>query len=140
MSERQDITELNQNLAYARTIGDDVTSALDCGEDQPYVYLLLRYQRRYRWALYDIQRQELRSIQEDALLNMIQCEKATPTAEVDPNEIEKQAQLGKALWAQTQGITDVDSIERVCALYLKPRRERSGLTAALAKAVGAGTG
>lgn len=68
------ITELNQNLAYARTIGDDVTSALDCEEDQPYVYLLLRYQRRYRWALYDIQRQELRSIQEDALLNMIQCD------------------------------------------------------------------
>ena len=69
---------------------------------------------------------------------MIQCEKATPPAAVDPHEIEKQAQLGKALWARTQGITDVDSSERVRALYLKPRRERSGLAAVLAQAVGAG--
>lgn len=72
------------------------------------------------------------------LLNLIQYKQAPPPAEVDPHEIEKQAQLGKALWAQTEGIADVDSIERVCALYLKPRRERSGLAAVLAQAVGAG--
>ena len=131
------ITELSQNMAYARDIGDDITSALDSGEDQPYVYLLLRYQRKYYWALYDVQRQELRSIQEDALLNMIQCGRETSTAEVDPNEIEEQAQRCKKLWAQTQRIDDAGSIERVCALYLKPRRERSGLAGVLARAAGA---
>jgi hypothetical protein len=125
------ITELSQNISRAKNLPDDLSSALDFAERRPYLYLLLRYKRKYSWALYDIQERELRKIHEDRLLDMIQCTAETPVAEVDPNEIEVQAQVCKMAWAKAERIEDPASIERICALYLKPVTDRTGMAQCL---------
>ena len=85
------------------------------------MYLLLRYQDEYFWALFNIDRQSLHNIKEDALLEMIQCTKETPIANVNPDEIERHAQDARLSWCKQNKVDDLETVERICALYLVPR-------------------
>ena len=120
------ITERNKNLEYADAIPDDITSAFAYRGKAHQLYLLLRYKDAYFWMLYDISRQQLHSIKEDALLDMIQCIQETPIADVNPDEIEQYAQDARQLWYKQNKIDDLETIERICALYLKPHSSDSG--------------
>ncbi len=127
------ITELKQNQERAATIPDDISSAMTYDGDRHLLYLLLRHKRTYHWMLYDIRRKVIVDVKEDSLLNLIQCAPDTPVANVDPNEIELHAQECRSLWlAQKTGINPA-LVERICALYLLPYRDK-GDTAEMLKA------
>lgn len=130
------VTELNHNLARAQAIPDDISSALTYTRRQPRLYLLLRYEGVYHWALYNIRQGRLEDVKEDELLDMIACRPDTTPAEIDPNEIEIQAQHCRALWCRQQNLTPSTPVERICALYLQPG-EAAPLRGMLAGAVGA---
>jgi len=114
------ITELNHNLEYARQIPDDIISALSYDGKKYLIYLLLRHQNEFEWTLYDINKQRLVDLKEDALLELLRCESTTVPAPVDPNIVEVQAQKAKNLWIEQMQIAVPESVERICALYLMP--------------------
>lgn len=114
------ITALNQNLEYANQIPDDISSAMTYPGKNPQFFLLLRDQHEYHWVLYDIQQQQMVAIQEDRLLDLIQCTANTPVAAVVPDIIEGYAQQCRQLWLAADESRTARQVERVCALYLVP--------------------
>lgn len=115
------ITERNKNLEYADDIPDDISSAMNYRGKQRQLFLLLRYQRVHHWMLYNIAQKEWRYVKEDELLDLIQCDAETPIANVNPNEIERIAQECRLKWSSENNIERIDEVERIAALYLKPR-------------------
>jgi hypothetical protein len=130
------ITELNANLAYAATIPDDLSSARTYGGADPLVYVLLRRQDAYHWAVYDVRYDRLETYREDKLLDLLQCSPDTPLAEVDPEKVETLAQRCRALWMEQNRIDRSETVERVCALYLQPAQEQSEIDAVLRNRLG----
>jgi hypothetical protein len=90
------------------------------GGKQHQLYLLLRQDHEYHWILYDVKQNNLATINEDELLELIQCSPETPLANVPADDIEQAAQLGRALWSKKSPASDQIDAERVCALYLLP--------------------
>ena len=130
------ITELNDNAAYAAAIPDDISSAMVHTGPSALLYLLLKYNRAYHWMLYDITRGDLRrNVQEDALLDLIQCSSETPIAAIDPNQIEELAQHCKQLWCQQAHPPQPENIERICTLYLQPQTEATDLRDVLSNTI-----
>jgi hypothetical protein len=125
------ITVLQHNLERAKSLPDDISSALDYPEQRHRVYLLLRYRDKYHWMLYDVRRNRLEKFEEGELLDLIQCGPETPIANVLPDDIERYAQKCKALWCRQDGIEHPEQVERVSALYLKPNTEVSDFDAVL---------
>ena len=117
------IAELSQNAELARTIPDDITSALAYKGSRHCVYLLLRHNGEFVWTVYDIGHKQLLDLKEDDLLEMIHCASDTIPAGIDPNLIEQRAQEAKSLWATQNQIDQPEFIERICALYLLPYTE-----------------
>lgn len=114
------ITELSQNADYAKTIPDDITSALTYLGKRHQIYLLLRYAGEYAWTVYDIKNKQLIDLKEDALLETIRCASGTVSAGIDPHVIEQHAQDAKILWMKQANIEHPEVVERICALYLLP--------------------
>lgn len=127
------ITELKQNQVYAATIPDDISSAMTYAEERHLLYLLLRYKRTYYWTLYDIQRGVLSDIKEDSLLNLIQCPQDKEIAPIDAGIIEHHAQACRTKWLEAQTNVDPVLVERVCALYLLPYKDRGDFGTMLQK-------
>lgn len=121
------ITELRQNQARADGIPDDISSALACSRNEHLVYLLLRHNRRYYWTLYEVATETLRQVQEDELLELIQCAEETPPAAVPADTVEKEAQKCRRLWVRQNPELPAEEVERICALYLLPVGEDSSL-------------
>ena len=117
------IAELSQNAERAKTIPDDITSALAYKGNRHRVYLLLRHNGEFVWTVYDIGHKQLIDLKEDALLEIIRCASDTIPAGIDPNVIEQHAQDAKSLWASQNQIEQPESIERICALYLLPHAD-----------------
>lgn len=119
------ITERNRNREYADSIPDDISSAMVYHGNRHLLYLLLRYRKEYHWMFYDVRSKQIETIKEDALLDMLQCDEQTPIANVDPNQIEYLAQECKSRWCKSNLVEDPDEVERICALYLMPRTDKS---------------
>jgi len=79
-------------------------------------------------------------VQEDALLDMLQCTPEAVAAGIDPNEIERLAQKAKRLRCEQEGMTLPDSVERICAMYLQPETRGGELSGILERAVGVDEG
>lgn len=118
------ITELKQNQAYAATIPDDISSAMTYHGERHLLYLLLRYKRSYFWSLYDIKRGVIEEIKEDRLLNLIQCPQDKEIATITAGVIEQHAQACRTAWLESQTTVDPAQVERICALYLLPYKDR----------------
>jgi hypothetical protein len=114
------ITELSQNADYAKTIPDDITSALTYPGKRHQIYLLLRYAGEYAWIVYDIKNKQLIDLKEDALLETIRCTSGMVSAGIDPHVIEQHAQDARILWMKQANIEHPEVVERICALYLLP--------------------
>ncbi len=114
----------HDNIDRARQLGEDLVSALEYNERIPRIYVLFRYQGAYEWAVMQIPTGKFEDLEEDALLNMIQCTSSTALASIPADEIEVQAQRCKRGWCTSRGV-DSDDVERICALYLAPHAESS---------------
>lgn len=115
--------QLEGQREWVKTLGEDLISALEYDGKKPLVYVLMRVQGRYRWGIYDIKAKALWPSQTDlTLLNLIACKAGTPRAWVGIAEIEREAAKAIAIWCKDHAI-EVDEVERICTLYLKPRED-----------------
>lgn len=119
------LTELKKNDKHAKTIPDDIISALTVSQIQkPQLYVLVKYQKKYHWMLYDISSRKIQRIEEDELLDRIKCISGTqPDLTCNADEIEEYRQTCINLWCQRKGLDDVarQDIKHICSLYLSPK-------------------
>ena len=105
---------------FAKAIADDIASAKVYDGQVPIFYILLFYQNKYYWVLYDVKHRTLLDRKKDVeLLSLIRAEESTPTAVVDPLIIEKLADRCIHRWCQANGAEEND-ILRICSLLLVP--------------------
>jgi superfamily II DNA or RNA helicase len=117
------LTQLKNNAEYAKMIPDDITSAITVSKTHsPKLYVLLKHQKKYHWVFYDITEKRIERLEEDQLLNRIKCTPETPTALIDPNEIEKHQQNCINLWCKKKNLDEEEreDVAHVCSLYLSP--------------------
>ncbi len=114
------ITELNENVDYADSIPDDISSTMSYGQSEARLFLLLKCKNQYQWVLYNLETEEHETLPEDDLLDLICCTRETPIANVPPDTVERDAQSYRKRWIQEQGIETSAQVERICALYLAP--------------------
>jgi hypothetical protein len=79
-------------------------------------------------VLYDVQANRLIFKKEDEILNLIHCNKSTPVAEIDADRVEKLAQQAKRFWMNHRQIGQDTELSRICALYLVPKEQETGLS------------
>lgn len=117
----QHTAQLEGQRERVKTLRDDLISALDYKGEKPLIYILMRVKGRYQWGIYDIITKALLSSQTDlTLLNLIACKAGTPRAMVGVAEIEREAAKALGIWCKDRAV-EVDEVERICTLYLKPQ-------------------
>lgn len=130
------ITELRQNLDYVETIPDDITSALAYPGKKHQLYLLFHYDEQHYWVLYDIEKKSVLDIQEDELLDLIQCSFDTPLANTaNADFIESVAQQARSIWIEQQELPNEAQVERICALHLIPQKGEEDFASSLAEQI-----
>lgn len=132
-------SNLHDHQQRADELQEDLISALEYDEPHPRLYLLLRVNGDYRWAVYDLIERAFEDIKEDYLLDLIVCEPDTEPAGMGADKIEETAQRCKKLWCETQAMAEPETVERICALYLVPGRG-AGLDAMLRRTMRVGDG
>lgn len=110
---------LEQYRQDAKAVPDDIVSAMEYQGEHPFLYLLLKYNERYYWPVYDIQRKRVLTWPDVTLLNRIECRPDTPPAGVDPNIVEKWSDMCILAWCDEHHYK-ADQVIRICALYLHP--------------------
>lgn len=111
---------LEQYRQNAKVIPDDIVSALEYNGEHPLIYVLLKYNEKYYWPVYDIKRKRVLIWPDVTLLNRIQCQPETQPAGVDPNLIEKWSDQCIRTWCDKYHY-NVDQVVRICTLYLHPQ-------------------
>jgi len=117
------LTQLKKNSKYAKTIPNDISSALTVKRiRKPQLYTLIRHKKKYHWMLYDINNKKIMRIEEDKLLDRIKCLPETAPALVNETEIEEHRQACINLWCQKKKLDDTERLEikHICSLYLLP--------------------
>lgn len=118
------LTELKKNAKRAKAIPNDITSALTVSRIRnPQLYVLINYQKKYHWMLYDIGRKKIEKIEEDRLLDRIKCTSDTqPDLTCNADEIEEYRQACINLWCQRKRLDEVErqDVKHICSLYLSP--------------------
>lgn len=110
---------LEQYRQDAKDIPDDIVSAVEYQGEYPLIYVLLRYNEKYYWPVYDLKRKRLLIWTDVILLNRIECQHDTPPAGVDPNLVEKWGDLCIHTWCNEHHYK-TDQVIRICTLYLHP--------------------
>jgi hypothetical protein len=106
----------------ANKISDDIISALAYDGKVKLIYVLLKVDDKYRWTVYDLNHRQLTQHKTDVdLLQLILCDERTPTAAIDPNEIEKAADVCIRAWCKKHE-KSYEDVTRICSLYLVPEK------------------
>jgi superfamily II DNA or RNA helicase len=108
----------------AQAIPEDISSALVYKGTRALMYVLLCYNGKYYWPLYDIRRKRLLPPGMDiaVILDYIACQDKTPTAIVDHDLVEDWSNACIEAWCRSQKVESAQVI-RICAMYLKPSKE-----------------
>ena len=114
------LAALQSNRATAEALANDISSAKMYPGKHPLIYLLLFYEQRYYWVIYNLDQGRLESYTEDAILALIECPPQQPIALIDPAVVEQSAQLAKKCWMQANNVSTPEQVERIAALYLLP--------------------
>jgi len=129
------VAVLQENKQYAESIPDDISSAMTYSGIKPLIFLLLDVQGQPEIVLFDVTGNHLVSMKEDELLNLIQCARETPVAEIDVDKLERLAQRAKRHWMEQRQLEPEQEISRICALYLVPEGKETGLGRVLGKKI-----
>lgn len=121
------VAVLQENKQYAEAVPDDISSAMTYSGAKSLIFLLLDVQGQPEIALYDVTGNHLVPMKEDELLNLIQCSRETPVAEIDVDQLERLAQQAKRHWMGQRQIGPEQLLSRICALYLVPEKRETGL-------------
>ena len=104
----------------AKTIEDDIISARTYDGKVPLIYVLLFYENKYHWALYDIKHRCLLEKKKDVeLLALIRADETMPKAGADPIAIEKFADRCIHKWCLENKAVE-DNVVRICSMILLP--------------------
>jgi len=115
--------QLQLNRDYAKNINVDIISAKTYKGNDPLIYVLLQYNGKYNWSVYNLQSKQLVPLTDVQLLDLIACCENTEPAFVDPNEVEELSDICINAWCAKHGVPTQEII-RECALYLKPETEK----------------
>lgn len=110
---------LEQYRQVAKSIPDDIVSAMEYEGEYPLLYILLRYNEKYYWPVYDLKRKRLLTWPDITLLNRIECQYDTPPMGIDPNLVEKWGDLCIRTWCNEHHYK-TEQVIRICTLYLHP--------------------
>ncbi|MEM1168987.1 MAG: helicase-related protein [Cyanobacteria bacterium P01_H01_bin.35] len=128
----QHTAKLQLNRDYAETLADDLISSKSSSDKEPLLYMLLFDQNKYHGIFYNPNTKKLTEPEIVAVLNKIACEKSTPTANVNYDEIEAISNGCIELWCENNKVSP-DNVERICTLYLKPESEEDNFKELLLK-------
>jgi len=119
--------KLQLNRSYAESINDDIISTKIYSEKYPLIYVLLLHYQEYYAVFYNPIKKELHEPNIVKVLDLINCFPNTQTASMDYNIVEKLSHLCIELWCEKHN-TEVQDVERICTLYLKPEKEEDNFT------------
>ena len=119
------VAVLEPHKHAAQEIPQDIISAMKYDGKRSLMYVLLWYNGKHYWPLYDMKRQRLMpsSMDVSVILDHIACKEDTPTAMVEPDIVERWSDVCIRAWCRRQNIVP-DHVIRVCAMYLKPQAEQ----------------
>ena len=118
----QHTAKLQLHRDYALELTSDLISAKSYSGKHPAIYVLLQYQDQYYGLIYTPHNKEIRKPETVKLLDILQCELSTPTAAIDPDEIELLADECIRAWCNRIQI-QVEQVLRECIMYLAPAAE-----------------
>ena len=127
----QHTSKLQLHRDHAQSLEDDLVSAKVYDQSESLVYVLLLHQSTYYPILYNPISQKLSEPTPLHILDKIACEKNTPTAHVDYEEVEALTNTAITSWCDKHQASP-DEVERICSLYLKPEKEKDDLAQLLA--------
>jgi len=107
---------------YANTLLSDLVSAKTYSGQHPIVYVLIKLDKEYKSILYTPHNRNITTPDPVYILNLIACSEDTPTAAVDPDEIEELADDCIDTWCQRNQVVP-SKVLRECVLYLKPQNQ-----------------
>lgn len=113
---------LEHHRSEAEVISDDIVSAMTSGDPRVknmLVVLLLKRFGTYHIAVYDVVKQQLLSMSDAKILDLMECNQKTPLALVDREQIEEYSDEGLVAWCKHRKF-DPDHVVRICTLALKP--------------------
>lgn len=114
--------QLQLNRDYAENINSDIISAKTYQGQNPLIYVLLKYNGKYNWSVYNPKSKQLVSLTDVQLLDLIACCENTEPALVDLNEVEALSDICIRAWCAKHSVSEQEVI-RECTLYLKPESE-----------------
>jgi len=114
------ITALIQNQELADSLEDDINSAKLYDGQHEIAYLLIRYKNEYEWLIFNVSLQRFEQWSNDRLLSAIACGPDEDVATVDRAKFEEITQSMRIEWCNQRGV-DSEDVERICAMFLKPR-------------------
>ena len=120
------ITALIQNQQLADNLRDDINSAKLYEGEHEIVYLLIRYQDEYEWLVFNVSLNQPEEWSNDKLLEAIACDADESVAVVDKETLETVAQRMRKDWCKRNNVL-ASEVERICAMYLKPRNKEDSL-------------
>jgi len=108
----------------AQKIPDDIISAKEYAGQDPLVFVLFKYSEKIHWAIYNLSSKKLMPVSPDIeMLELIQSTETTPTAGIDPNEVEQASEQCIHTWCKSHKVSPVN-IYRICSLYIVPKQSK----------------
>lgn len=114
--------ELRHHTSRLEQLDDDIISALELPNiTVPHLFMLIRVENRPILVLYDVQNKQLIRKRDDQILDFIHCKPDDPTALVDADFIEEQAEHCIKLWCKQKSDIDPEKVERICIMLIIPK-------------------
>lgn len=93
----------------AQKIPDDIISAKEYAGQDPLVFVLFKYSEKIHWAIYNLSSKKLMPVSPDIeMLELIQSTETTPTAGIDPNEVEQASEQCIHTWCKSHKVSPVN--------------------------------
>ncbi len=120
------VTALIQNQELADNLADDINSAKLYDGEHEIVYLLIRHQNEFEWLVFNVSLGQSAAWSNDRLLEAIACDADESVAVIDKELLETVAQSMRNEWCKRNNVQSSE-VERICAMYLKPRNKEDSL-------------
>ena len=120
------ITAMIQNQQLVDNLRDDISSAKQYEGEHEIVYLLIRHQDEFEWLVFNVSLNQSEEWSNDKLFEAIACDADESVAVVDKETLETVAQSMRNDWCKRNSVRP-NEVERICAMYLKPRNNEDSL-------------
>lgn len=114
-----DYTLLHTHREEAISLGDDLlTARVDRRVKSPTMFTVVRHLGRHQLLRYAAGDERAAVITEDVLLDYLRCKPNTPTALVNPADVERLRYQALEFWRKQRGVGDDEVVEHICSALL----------------------